>query len=205
MFWIYVLKCENNMYYIGLTQHLYKRLAAHNRGEACKNTKDNKPLEIVGLYKGCVNFKFNKYLREYYGSVVPNRERLFKILDNFDLDSNILKEDIETVENFVTEHMQDTFGFQNVRGGRYLRGQEAIVEDKTVHNVRPKCFCGLPCEIQKRNQGKKVKFICVCPLRNVWDSMRNDFKLIPIANKCNFHSEYLDDIEFRVTYTAISN
>ena len=205
MFWIYVLKCENNMYYVGLTQRLYKRLASHKRGEACKNTKDNKPLEIVGLYKGSVNFKFNKYLKEYYSSDDRNCVRLYNILDSFDYDTNIVKEDIETVENFITEHMQSTFGYKFVRGGKYLRGKEAIVEDKTIHKARPCCNCGLPCEIQKRMMDKKVKFICVCPLRNVWDGMRNEFNIIPIGNKCQFHMEYLDDIEFRVSYTSISN
>ena len=205
MFWIYVLKCENDMYYVGLTQHLYKRLAKHYSGEACKNTRDNKVIEIAGLYKGSNNFKFNKYLTEYYGSEIPNKERLFKILDNFDYDSNILKEDIESIENFVTEHMHRTFGHDMVRGGKYLRGKETNIEDYSLHDVRDKCCCGLPCEVLKRIQNKKVKFIYVCSLRNVWDGMRNDFKLIPIRKPCQYHEEFLDDIEFRVNYTQFSN
>ena len=205
MFWIYVLKCENNMYYVGLTQHLYKRLAKHRSGEACKNTRENKPVEIVGLYKGGVNFKFNKYLTEYYASEIPDKNRLFEILDNFEYESEIIQADIESVENYITEHMQMSVGYQNVRGGRYLKGEESMVEDKTIHTARPKCLCGIPCEIQRRVQGKKVKFMCVCPLRNVWDGMRTEFKGIPIGNKCNFYREYLDDIEFRVEYTPVSN
>ena len=141
----------------------------------------------------------------YYTSDPIKEDRLFKILQNFDYDSNILQSDIESVENYITEHMQFSLGFENVRGGRYLRGKEVVVEDRTIHNVRPSCHCGIPCEIQKRNYNKKVKFIFVCPLRNVWDSMRSDFKLINIAEKCSFHKEFLEDIEFRVTYTEFSN
>mgnify|MGYP000058669394 CR=1 FL=1 len=205
MFWIYVIKCENGMYYVGLTQHLYKRLAKHSTGEACKNTRVNKPLEIIGIYKGATNFKFNKYLSEYYSTHSFHDDNLMNILKNFDYDSNILQTDIECVENYITEHMQISLGYQNVRGGRYLRGEEAVIKDNTVHEARPSCHCGIPCEVQKRIHNKKVKFIFVCPLRNVWDSMRSDFKRICIAKQCSFYKEYLDDIEFRIGYTEISN
>lgn len=205
MFWVYVLKCENDLYYVGMTQHLYKRLAKHRSGDACANTRENKPVEIVGLYKGEVNVKFNTYLAGYYSTTGPDQERLFEVLDNFDYDSGILKADVEGVENYVTEHMQLVMPDQNIRGGRYLKGEKADVPDKTIHSARPTCLCGLPCEVQKRVQNKKVKFIYVCPLRNVWDDMRKNFKPIPIGIACRYHMEFTDDIEFRIGHTAFSN
>ena len=200
MYWIYVLKCENEFYYVGMTQHLYKRLAKHASGDASKNTNENKVIEIIGLYRGNVNYKFNKYLKEFISYVPLREDKLYSILQNFDYDTNMCKEDIEKVENYITEHMHVSSIYNNVRGGKYLKGEKCDVIHTDIYNSRPMCNCKLPAEIQKRTVSGKVKFYFVCPLNNVWNNMRNEFKLIPIGKKCCFFKEYLDDIEVRIGY-----
>jgi predicted GIY-YIG superfamily endonuclease len=44
---IYVLKCEDDFYYVGITHNLNQRLAQHWDGTAAKWTQLHKPLEVV--------------------------------------------------------------------------------------------------------------------------------------------------------------
>jgi predicted GIY-YIG superfamily endonuclease/ribonuclease HI len=44
---VYVLKCSNNSYYIGLTNNLDRRLAEHERGRGSKFVRSWRPFELV--------------------------------------------------------------------------------------------------------------------------------------------------------------
>ncbi len=43
----YILKCSDNTYYTGYTNHLEKRIQAHNEGKGAKYTKGRRPVELV--------------------------------------------------------------------------------------------------------------------------------------------------------------
>ena len=43
----YVLKCEDDCYYIGITHNLNQRLAQHFSGQGAKWTKLHKPLQLI--------------------------------------------------------------------------------------------------------------------------------------------------------------
>ena len=46
-YWIYILHCENNCYYIGYITDLTKRYEAHLNGTASKYTQSFKPIKIA--------------------------------------------------------------------------------------------------------------------------------------------------------------
>jgi predicted GIY-YIG superfamily endonuclease len=58
MWYLYVLVCENGMYYVGMTLYPKSRITAHFQGEGANFTKRNKPLGILELE--CLNTKDRK-------------------------------------------------------------------------------------------------------------------------------------------------
>ncbi len=46
MNYTYVLKCADGTFYTGWTNHLERRLAAHNAGTASKYTRSRRPVEL---------------------------------------------------------------------------------------------------------------------------------------------------------------
>lgn len=46
MWYIYILQCSDNSYYIGITNNLEKRLKVHNTGKGAKYTKTRLPVFI---------------------------------------------------------------------------------------------------------------------------------------------------------------
>lgn len=46
---VYVLRCADGSYYVGVTSRLASRLRAHMRGKAAKRTANVRPLEIVAV------------------------------------------------------------------------------------------------------------------------------------------------------------
>ena len=49
MFYVYILKCSDNSFYIGCTNDLDKRFQDHSNGKGAKYTRSRLPLEL--LYK----------------------------------------------------------------------------------------------------------------------------------------------------------
>ena len=47
MHYTYILKCKDETYYTGYTNHLEKRIQAHNEGKGAKYTKGRGPVELV--------------------------------------------------------------------------------------------------------------------------------------------------------------
>lgn len=51
-YWVYILLCENNTYYIGYTNDLQKRYASHLKGTGkCKYTRSFKPIGLAQSWK----------------------------------------------------------------------------------------------------------------------------------------------------------
>ncbi len=44
---VYVLRCRNNLLYIGITNNLDKRLSEHERGTGSKFVRSRRPFELV--------------------------------------------------------------------------------------------------------------------------------------------------------------
>lgn len=49
MFWVYILKCADNSYYIGHTDNLEIRIAQHKAGECPGYTVSRLPVELIWL------------------------------------------------------------------------------------------------------------------------------------------------------------
>jgi predicted GIY-YIG superfamily endonuclease len=47
MFWVYVLRCADDSYYVGHTDNLAMRLAQHQAGELAGYTKTRRPVQLV--------------------------------------------------------------------------------------------------------------------------------------------------------------
>ena len=46
---VYILRCNDNSLYTGITNDLDKRLKTHNKGKASKYTRTRLPVELVAL------------------------------------------------------------------------------------------------------------------------------------------------------------
>ncbi len=44
---VYILRCKDNSLYTGVTNHMEKRLKAHNDGKGAKYTKARRPVVMV--------------------------------------------------------------------------------------------------------------------------------------------------------------
>jgi hypothetical protein len=64
MVYIYVLKLQNNKYYIGKTLNPYFRIESHFNSEGSEWTKINKPVKILKLIKGD-DYDEDKYTKMY--------------------------------------------------------------------------------------------------------------------------------------------
>ncbi|PLX04835.1 MAG: hypothetical protein C0595_01615 [Marinilabiliales bacterium] len=75
MWYVYILRCNNNKYYTGCTGNLEMRLERHNRGQV-HYTSDKLPVELVNYvafkekYKA---FQFEKYLKSGSGIAFRNK------------------------------------------------------------------------------------------------------------------------------------
>ena len=61
MRWVYILKCQDDYYYVGETKRLYTRFWEHDEGKGCLNTSIYIPEEIVSIYKVSTLGKFFEY------------------------------------------------------------------------------------------------------------------------------------------------
>ncbi|WP_131753274.1 GIY-YIG nuclease family protein [Legionella jordanis] len=51
-YWVYILLCENNTYYTGITNNLEKRFKSHVDGSSrCKYTRSFKPIKISQMWE----------------------------------------------------------------------------------------------------------------------------------------------------------
>ena len=51
MRWVYILRCQNDIIYVGETARLLRRLKEHCEGNGSYTTKDFLPYELMGIYK----------------------------------------------------------------------------------------------------------------------------------------------------------
>ena len=61
--YVYILECNDNSLYTGITNNLQKRIAAHNSGKGAKYTKARLPVKLV--YKETYRKKGDSLKREF--------------------------------------------------------------------------------------------------------------------------------------------
>ncbi len=60
--YMYILKCNDNSYYVGSTTNIELRIEEHKHGEGAEYTKHRLPVELV-YYEECLSIK-DAFLRE---------------------------------------------------------------------------------------------------------------------------------------------
>ncbi|CAH1387586.1 putative endonuclease [Candidatus Nitrotoga sp. M5] len=74
MNWVcYLICCADDTLYCGITNHLEKRLAAHNAGEAAKYTRGRRPVQLMHV-ELCAD-KSSALKRELQIKALPRGEK----------------------------------------------------------------------------------------------------------------------------------
>jgi len=75
---VYLLECSDGTYYCGITNHLSKRIAAHNKGTGAKYTRGRGPVKIQGWSAPMT--KGEALTLEYKVKKKPKQKKLATIL-----------------------------------------------------------------------------------------------------------------------------
>jgi predicted GIY-YIG superfamily endonuclease len=196
MKWVYILKCEEEYYYVGQTSRLFRRFWEHNGGGGSLNTALYKPEGIVAIYKVNTLGKFFQYNRNVIDAT--NKEEHYNkwFLKYFNNDTNEEYDHLEA-ENNITEcfMINNKENWTQIRGGKYIRFdiKYKFPENNFIKDL-PICKCGLPCDIRK-NEEKNLLFFR-CAKKNMWDDFKELFDIE--AEPCDFFMEYTKDKQFRL-------
>jgi hypothetical protein len=201
MFWIYILRCEDDYYYVGQTSRLYRRFWEHNDGNGGANTSNYVPQEVVAIYKVstlCKFFEYDRLVTNQIYDIYFNRS--FEQLEDFNMTENNTdnydKSDAEFAENNIAECLMinDKECWEKIRGGKYTRFDVnyKFPVNSYVNNL-PLCKCGVPCDIRKNEEHDYLYFRC--PKKNFWDNIRDKFDIDD--EPCNYFMKYTKDIEYK--------
>ena len=200
MYWIYILRCEDNIYYVGQTSRLYRRFWEHQDGKGGVNTSIYTPEEIVAIYKVSNIVKFidyNDYVKKILCGIWHNGYEKWKLQKFDDDDYQENQEDKFDAENNIAECMMthNKDNWKNIRGGKYIRFdcQYKFPNNEYIKEL-PLCNCGLPCDVKKRKNKESLFFRCA--KKNMWEKFKELYNIED--EPCTFYREYLTDIELRV-------
>lgn len=195
MHWVYILKCQNDHYYVGETTRLYRRFWEHNSGKGGVNTYTYTPETIVAIYKVNMLGMFFEYDYLIDGEIYKPYK--LKRFDNEIGDDEYNGRDIE---NNITEclmiHNKETW--DKIRGGKYTHFNVTYkfpINDN-IQNL-PICKCGLPCDVKKNKENNYLFFRCA--KKNMWEEFKEQFDID--EEPCNFYMEYLRDKLFKLEET----
>ena len=200
MKWVYILKCEEDYYYVGETTRLYRRFWEHFKGCGGLNTNIYKPEGVVAVYKVNTLGKFF----QYNSNVIDTANNKCTIYNSNGYNKWLLRkfnDDVEHdnlyVENNITECLMinNKQNWEKIRGGKYTRFNTSYKFPINEYiKELPVCKCGLPCDV-KKNDDKNLLFFR-CAKKNMWDEFKEQFDIED--EPCNFFMEYVTDIEFRL-------
>jgi len=193
--WIYILKCENDIYYVGNTERLYRRFWEHKDFRGGTNTSINRPIEIVSIYKVETICKFINYNNMVLSDCCDYNSYKLKIFNEesqHDCDNDKLN-----AENNIAECMMihNKDNWKNIRGGKYVRFdcEYKFPINKYIKQL-PLCKCGLPCDIKKKQDKNNLFFRCA--KKNMWSKFK---EIVDIQSEpCDFYKEYITDSEHKI-------
>lgn len=88
-YFVYILRCSDDSYYIGYTNNLEKRVIKHNNGKAAKYTRGRRPVTVV--YSERHNSKNSAMLREFHLKKLSRTAKEALIAGNFTDDKNTVE------------------------------------------------------------------------------------------------------------------
>ena len=131
MLWVYILECENGVFYVGQTKRLFRRFWEHENGNGGINTSTNTPRKIVAIYKVATLCKFIEY-----DNIIINRNdniyfnRCSRLLNEFNTvneeENNYDEYEAENVE--PSEEKADESGDEEVTEEKASEGEEVTEE-----------------------------------------------------------------------------
>jgi hypothetical protein len=203
MFWVYIIKCEDNYYYVGETSRLYRRFWEHQDGRGGVNTTLHKPEKILAIYKVDTVCKFFNYvcnvyntknnIFSHYNQNGYNKWLLLKFNEEYNIKYNF---DYLEAENNIAECLiiNNKENWEKIRGGKYTRvdAKYKFPTNKYLEHL-PLCNCGIPCDIRKNDEKNLIFFRCA--KKNMWENLKELFEIYD--DPCNFYMEYTEDKYFR--------
>ena len=114
MVYIYVIKCENDKYYVGKTTKLVSRIGDHFKNSGSQWTKRHKPVTIMNIYRDCDDYDEDKYT--------------IKLMDKYGIDNvrggsfakiNLTKNEMLCINRMIM-HANDLC-FKCGQGGHFIR------------------------------------------------------------------------------------
>lgn len=70
---LYILRCQGNTFYTGVTKDLSRRLKMHNDGKASKYTRARRPVQLI--YSEDYASHATALVREYKVKALPRKEK----------------------------------------------------------------------------------------------------------------------------------
>lgn len=204
--WVYILRCEDDVIYVGETKNLFTRFSRHRSGCGSRSTSQYEMTDIECIYRleDLMNFfEYDKRLDYYLKEDKYKRQYTFK--DNalewysFDNKYNFSQSHNLQSENFIVERlMLDTNEIDftskftisgEIRGGKYTRDdcQYTHVNPKELLEKYPLCHCGFPCDVRLNSDKDEVYFRCA--KKNFWEDMIESLD-IDNSEPCNFYKKY---------------
>lgn len=86
LWYVYLLKCERDTIYTGITTNVIKRFKTHKSGKGAKYTKVNKPIELLASYY--VGDRSEASIEEYRVKKLSKKNKL-RLID--EKNSNIFR------------------------------------------------------------------------------------------------------------------
>ena len=184
MHWIYILRCDKNIIYVGETTRLYRRLLEHKTGKGSATTSEFEPYTLMGIYKLIKSgLTFDSPIhKDIYEKGFINENKSWGL----------------ELENEITLMYMKAMNtkWDNVYGGKYHVGYRTV--DNPSNNIklfRPYCKCKIPADINIFNNKKYWR----CCKKNCWDGLNdfleNSLEFLPLE-PCNFYKEYKDNEEY---------
>ena len=70
---LYILRCQNDTFYTGVTKDLERRLKMHNEGKASRYTRARRPVELI-YYEDCAS-RAQALIRECQVKALSRKEK----------------------------------------------------------------------------------------------------------------------------------
>jgi len=212
MHWIYILKCQDDIMYIGESKRLFRRIKEHITGNGGDNTSYWEPESLIAIYKVPFIENFINYNKNVINALNGNDYDKW-LLYNFnnynsyydeDNDKEIVTCNFLECENNIVECLMvnNETNWNKFRGGKYVKfsSSNTFPVNQYIKEL-PLCKCGLPCDVRKNDEKNYLYFRCA--KKNIWDNLVDqfendeDFSFSVENDPCNFYKEYKKDITFR--------
>ena len=134
MVYIYVLKLQQNKYYIGKTNNPDVRIDNHFQSNGSQWTKKYKPIHLIEIIADCDNFDEDKYTIKYMEKYGINNVRGGSFCQ-----INLSDNNISTLKQIITSVTDKCYICGNV--GHFAKDCKSSVKQIEVSTSNEKCDC----------------------------------------------------------------